>query len=653
MLGGAARLRGRPARPQRRRPGPVGDGDPLARRRQLPPGAVVVRREGGRRAAAQPGDRRAERRTRTSTACSTSRSRAPPDRAPVGRVATCPPAASRRRPPGAVHVAKKPASAVDNVVSLAKRRGFVYPCGEIYGGTRSAWDYGPLGVELKENIKRQWWRSMVQSRDDVVGLDSSVILPRQTWEASGHVATFTDPLTECQSCHKRFRADHLQEEYAEKKRRRATPTPDDVDLATIACPNCGTRGAWTEPRQFSGLLKTYLGVLEDESGLHYLRPETAQGIFLNFANVVTSAPQEAAVRHRPDRQELPQRDHPRQLHLPHARVRADGDGVLRQARRGRGVAPVLDRRAHPLVRRPRHQTRRTCGTSSTRRRSSATTPSAPSTSSTASASPARSGASSRASPTAPTSTSRRTRRHSGTDLSYFDQAANERYVPYVIEPAAGSDPQPDDLPGRRLDRGRGAQHQGRCRQAHGAAARPTARPGQGRGAAAEPQRGPHAEGQGTRRRAARSCWNVDFDDSGAIGRRYRRQDEIGTPYCVTVDFDTPRGRRRHRPRARHDDPGADLRWRACAPGSPNASSAADAPGSQRAVRAGHNVRVTHRASRSVPRRRPALPVAPRRVPAGRSRPRAERRAVARRSRRRSRRVDAAHGQRGGARRGRR
>ena len=109
-------------------------------------------------------------------------------------------------------MAKPPTSAVDHVVSLAKRRGFVYPCGEIYGGTRSAWDYGPLGVELKENIKRQWWKAMVQQRDDMVGLDSAVILPRQTWEASGHVATFTDPLTECQSCHKRFRADHLQED---------------------------------------------------------------------------------------------------------------------------------------------------------------------------------------------------------------------------------------------------------------------------------------------------------------------------------------------------------------------------------------------------------------------------------------------------------
>ena len=130
-------------------------------------------------------------------------------------------------------MAKPPPSTVDNVVSLAKRRGFVYPCGEIYGGTRSAWDYGPLGVELKDNIKRQWWKSMVQTREDVVGLDSSVILPRQTWEASGHVDTFTDPLTECQSCHKRFRADHLQEEYAEKK---GIDDPDDVDLADARLP---------------------------------------------------------------------------------------------------------------------------------------------------------------------------------------------------------------------------------------------------------------------------------------------------------------------------------------------------------------------------------------------------------------------------------
>jgi len=114
-------------------------------------------------------------------------------------------------------VPSKPSSStIDTVVALCKRRGFVFPCGEIYGGTRSAWDYGPLGVELKENIKRQWWRSMVTGRDDIVGLDSSVILPRQVWVASGHVGVFNDPLVECTSCHKRYRADQLAEEYVER-----------------------------------------------------------------------------------------------------------------------------------------------------------------------------------------------------------------------------------------------------------------------------------------------------------------------------------------------------------------------------------------------------------------------------------------------------
>ena len=173
---------------------------------------------------------------------------------------------------------------VDTVISLAKRRGFVYQCGEIYGGTKSAWDYGPLGVELKDNIKRQWWRSMVQSRDDIVGIDSSVILPTPVWAASGHLAAFVDPLVECQNCHRRFRQDHLQEEYAEKK---GLDDPDAVEMSLIACPHCGTKGEWTEPRMFNGLLKTYLGPVESEEGLHYLRPETAQGIFVNFTQVMT------------------------------------------------------------------------------------------------------------------------------------------------------------------------------------------------------------------------------------------------------------------------------------------------------------------------------------------------------------------------------
>src|SRR5437764_1905502 len=176
------------------------------------------------------------------------------------------------------------ADRIDSVVSLAKRRGFVYPSGEIYGGTRSAWDYGPLGVELKDNVRRQWWQSMVRLRDDIVGIDSAVILPREVWVASGHVDEFVDPLVECQSCHHRFRADQLEEAFEAKHGH--LPQPGLVD---VPCPNCGTRGAWTEPRLFNGLLKTYLGPVESDEGLHYLRPETAQGIFVNFLNVMTTS----------------------------------------------------------------------------------------------------------------------------------------------------------------------------------------------------------------------------------------------------------------------------------------------------------------------------------------------------------------------------
>src|SRR6201996_2531875 len=182
------------------------------------------------------------------------------------------------------------ASVIDTVVNLAKRRGFVFPSGEIYGGTKSAWDYGPLGVELKENIKRQWWRAVVTGRDDVVGLDSSIILPREVWVASGHVEVFNDPLVECLNCHKRHRQDHMQEAYALKKGKGDPAVdPDSVPMSEIVCPDCGTKGQWTEPREFNMMLKTYLGPIETEEGLRYLRPETAQGIFVNFANVVTTS----------------------------------------------------------------------------------------------------------------------------------------------------------------------------------------------------------------------------------------------------------------------------------------------------------------------------------------------------------------------------
>ena len=187
----------------------------------------------------------------------------------------------------------KNADRMDTIVSLSKRRGFVFPSSEIYGGLRASWDYGPLGVELKNNVKRQWWQSMVQGRDDVVGLDSCVILAREVWEASGHVREFVDPLTECQSLPQAVprRPPRRGVRGQARPRRRDGSGRDHL-------PELRHPGTFTEPKMFNGLLRTYLGPVEDESGLAYLRPETAQGIFINFLNVPAVGAAQAAVRHR-------------------------------------------------------------------------------------------------------------------------------------------------------------------------------------------------------------------------------------------------------------------------------------------------------------------------------------------------------------------
>src|SRR5436190_10709431 len=158
---------------------------------------------------------------------------------------------------------------MEKIVNLCKRRGFVFPSAEIYGGFRSTYDYGPLGVLMLRNVKNAWWRSMVQLRDDVVGLDASILSPPAVWEASGHLANFTDPLVDCRECKERHRADNL----------------DDPDL----CPSCGKRGTLTEARQFNLMFKTHAGPVESEGAVAYLRPETAQGMFINFANVLNTS----------------------------------------------------------------------------------------------------------------------------------------------------------------------------------------------------------------------------------------------------------------------------------------------------------------------------------------------------------------------------
>src|SRR5690349_22628078 len=426
-----------------------------------------------------------------------------------------------------------PSSIIDTVANLAKRRGLVYQAGEIYGGTKSAWDYGPLGVEIKENIKRQWWRSVVTSRDDVVGLDSSIILPREVWVASEHVKTFNDPLVECLNCHHRHRQDHLQEAYAAKK---GIDDPESVPMAEVVCPDCGTKGQWTEPRDFNMMLKTYLGPIETEEGLHYLRPETAQGIFVNFANVVTTArkkppfgigqigksfrneitPGNFIFRTREfEQMEMeffvePGTDETWHQYWIDERTRWYTD---------LGISPDnLRHYEHPKEKLSHYSTR----TVDIEYRFGFQ----------GSEWGELEGIANRTDFDLKTHSE-----HSGTDLSYFDQASNTRWVPYVIEPAAGltrslmaflieaytEDEAPNTKGGvdvrtlLRLDPRLAPTKVAVLPLSRNADLSPRARD-----LAAE----------------LRKSWNVDFDDAGAIGRRYRRQDEIGTPFCLTVDFDT-------------------------------------------------------------------------------------------------------------------
>lgn len=162
---------------------------------------------------------------------------------------------------------------MDKIVSLCKRRGFVYPGSEIYGGVANTWDFGPLGLALRKNIKNLWWEQFVDSQDNVYGLDGGIILSPKVWEASGHVTNFTDPLVECKNCNGRFRADH---------------EPFSNSLSKIACPNCGEIGKFSEPKAFNGMFRTFLGATEGSKSIAYLRPETAQAIFINFKNIIDS-----------------------------------------------------------------------------------------------------------------------------------------------------------------------------------------------------------------------------------------------------------------------------------------------------------------------------------------------------------------------------
>jgi glycyl-tRNA synthetase len=396
----------------------------------------------------------------------------------------------------------------DTIVNLSKKRGFVFQASEIYGGLRSAYDYGPLGVELLRNVKEQWWRSMVRMRDDIVGLDSAILQSPEVWVASGHVASFSDPLVECRVCNARHRVDKLK------------------DLNT--CPTCGNSGTFTEPKEFNLMFKTHMGPVESEENKVYLRPETAQGIFTNFENVRRTArmklpfgiaqigksfrneitPGQFVFRTRefeqmemqyfcyPDTADryfdewVAARDRwymdlgmtqENLRHAPHG-----PDDLAHYAAAAIDVEYLFpwgwdelegihnrtdfDLNAHM--------------------------------------------------------------EHSGEDLTYFNQEANERLVPYVVETAAGATRTTFAF---LIDAYTEEEVNGESR----VVLKLDPRLAPVKVAVLPLSKKPDLV-ETTQRVAdsLRDRWQIEVDVTQSIGRRYRRQDEIGTPYCVTVDFES-------------------------------------------------------------------------------------------------------------------
>jgi glycyl-tRNA synthetase len=404
------------------------------------------------------------------------------------------------------------ADLMEAVTSLAKRRGIAFQSSEIYGGLRSSWDYGPLGVELRRNIRQSWWRSMVQLRDDVVGLEAAIIMSPKVWEASGHVAGFHDPLVECLSCHQRFREDHLGDD----------PT----------CPNCGQK-RFTEPRQFNLMFKTHMGPVEDESSEAYLRPETAQGMFVDFALVQQTSrrkiPFGIAQIGKSFRNEItpgnfifrtrefeqmemeffvePGTDDEWFEYWINERMQWYVDlGIRKEKLRLRPHEP--DELAHYAKAASDVEYEFPFGWQEVE------------------------GIANR--------TDFDLKAHqeaSGEELTYFDQEKDERYLPYVVEPAAGVDRimltvLVDAYREEEAPTAKGGTEKRTYLALHRdlaptkVAVLPLSR---------NEQLAPDARGVFD---LVKQAWMSDFDDAGSIGRRYRRQDEVGTPFCVTVDFDT-------------------------------------------------------------------------------------------------------------------
>lgn len=430
---------------------------------------------------------------------------------------------------------------MDKIISLAKRRGFIFPSSEIYGGIGGAYDYGSLGVELKNNIKKAWWKSMVQENCNIVGLDASILMNPKVWEASGHVESFADPLVDCKSCKKRFRADHLVEAVKDEgnEEEDGLATDEEIkelkeELKGIKCPECG--GELTGPRQFNLLMKTYLGVVEDSKKPVYLRGETCQGIYVDFLSVKDSMRQRLpfgiaqigkAFRNEitPGNftfrtREFEQMEMQFFVHPDEAAKWFDywlekrmqwylNLGIKKGNLRFREHRP--DELAHYAKKAVDIEYKTPFGWKEIE------------------------GVHNRGD----FDLSQHTK-FSGKDLSYFDEVTGNRFIPYVVETSAGADRAAlvflidayEEIKGGRTTTTESIKEEEIMMRFHKdiAPIKIAILPLSKKEEISKVAKGIYND--------LKIKWMIQYDEKGSIGRRYRRQDEIGTPYCVTIDFES-------------------------------------------------------------------------------------------------------------------
>jgi glycyl-tRNA synthetase len=405
-------------------------------------------------------------------------------------------------------------SLMDKLVSLAKRRGFVFQSSEVYGGLGSVWDYGPLGVELKRNVKDRWWRSLVHARDDIEGLDAAILMHPKVWEASGHVAGFTDPMVDCRTCKGRFRADKLADAKCAQK-------PSKIPGEHTACD-------LTEPRLFNLMFKTFMGPVEDTAAVVYLRPETAQGIYVNYLNVLNSS-----------RQKIPFGI--AQIGKAFRNEITPGNFIFRtrefeQMEMQFFVRPGSDMEWFEQWRAIRMQWHLDLGLTPSKLRWHEHGP----------------GELAHYAKAAYDIEYEfsfgwqeiegihnrgdfdlgRHQEHSGKKLEYFEQASGERYLPYIVETSAGADRVTLTV---MADAYREEEVEGEVRVVLGF--HPAIAPMKAAVLPLTKKDGLPEVADALYHDLKRRVPTF-YDDGGAIGRRYRRQDEIGTPWCFTVDHDT-------------------------------------------------------------------------------------------------------------------